>query len=153
MALTVRTEVGGAGNSYNSLAELNAELVDNRHDTAWQAATDGAKETAAISATDYMDGRYRIKTDCDMDKVKLVHVLLSQQALGGSLYVLPGTTANGTVTLDRRKVGPLEKETRYAGGTNGSFRSFPWIDALIAGCLVRATAMTAVTCDSSCRCC
>lgn len=61
MSLTVEdgTLVSGA-NSFVSLANADAYFLD-RHDDAWAAATDDAKERALILASDYMTQAWRLK--------------------------------------------------------------------------------------------
>lgn len=61
MAVTLTPEDGtitAGANSYVSLAEANA-YFDNRPDSDWTGATDDAKKTALIKATDYLLERFR----------------------------------------------------------------------------------------------
>jgi len=143
MPLTIRTIPEGDGNSYNSLAELDTELVDTRHETAWEVETDTRlKESAAIRAKDYLDARYRIREDCLIGKVKLAHALLSSYALAGSLVLEPESseTDTGQVVSESKSVGSLSKSVTYArtkrseAGASGLYRRFPIIDGILAGC-------------------
>jgi hypothetical protein len=61
MTLTIEdgTIVAGA-NSFVTLAEANA-YFSARHDSAWEAAEDTAKERALVLASDYMTQAWRLK--------------------------------------------------------------------------------------------
>lgn len=139
----------------NSLATLefaNAYFAE-RNVAAW-TGTDPQKQGWLIQATDYIEARWSGKwlgeeltedqalsfprTGIGWDDVVPPNILkacseYALRAIAGPLAPDPTVNASGqSVTADKKKVGPIETETRFAeGGSLTLLRPYPAADMLI----------------------
>ncbi|MEI4473569.1 DnaT-like ssDNA-binding protein [Frigidibacter sp. MR17.24] len=103
--------------------------------------TDEDKTAALFRGQSYIAGRFngRWKTDFENDaapdevKFAIVEAAMRELVSPGSL--LPDWSPAAQVKSQRRKVGPLERETEFATPTtaSGARPSFGMIDALLSG--------------------
>ena len=159
MAFTPEDGTGLA--AANSLATLDYAdaYFEERGVTAW-TGTDTVKEQALVRATDYMESRWgkrgRFRGQVQFpdtpqalsfprlyighdgavpDDIKRAVCEYALRTLDGTaLAPDPTTTVGAQVELVRKKVGPLETETRYANGGNPSavvLKPYPAADMLV----------------------
>lgn len=144
MALTVEDGTGlTTADSYVSVADADAYWSAYGDPSAWTSATTAAKETALRKATAYLDEWYGLRWrgiraeeyqrldwprihgyDPDQRLIPWAEVppavkdatsYLALEALSTDL--LPDLSTPGRVALERVKVGTLETETEYQGGS------------------------------------
>lgn len=161
MAFTVQdgtTPVAGA-NAYITEQEFKDYHNERGNDIASLAGGDIQK--AIIKATDYIDTKFRFKgtrvaagqstlwprldaLDCEGDEVTGIPSAIKDAtaeyafiASSQDLNPNPTRDASGTkVELTKRKVGPLETETRFVEGSTFSSPKYPVADNIIkASCL------------------
>lgn len=139
-------------NSYSSVADADAYFAD-RSNATWAALDEPKKESALISATDYMDLRYGDRY--------IGTPLTTTQALGwpreSALGPMPpqlaracneyavraavaplikedAGTASGYVTRKKTQAGPIVTDVSYGGGGSyvNQFKAIPSADILMA---------------------
>lgn len=157
MAFTVEDGTGVAdANAYITVAWANAYHAD-RGNTAWTGA-DALKEQAIVRATDYIEtrwtGQFRgtpefldplqplqwprlnaydangIAYEGIPDLLMRATAEYALRALSAALMPDP-EYAQGATTLVRKKIGPIETETRYAEVVNPIVHEYPLADRLL----------------------
>jgi hypothetical protein len=158
MAFTIEDGTGiEDANAYATVAFVDTYFSD-RGNTSW-TGTNSEKEYAIIEATDYIERRWgplfkgnkEFTSDplqalsfprlnlYDRDgllvegiptKLKQATAEYALRALAGTLYADPSSTDK--VTLTRKKIGPIEVETRYNENLVGAETpDYPMADALL----------------------
>lgn len=154
---------------YGTLTEHNTYWAAHDTPAAWTNATDAQKTTALLKASEYLDQRYRwigyrteetqvrawprisaydsdgfaIDDSAIPQVVKDAVSYLAARSLEGD-SLMPdeaATTLTGDVEAYRVKVGEIEEETRFAGGSarRRSMKSYPKVDHMLrAAGLVRS---------------
>lgn len=160
MSFVVEDGTGIAdANSYVAVAYANAYFLD-RANTSWAAATNSAKEVALVKATDYIELRFRDRWKGNLapeattlsfprqylydrrgelvtgipDDIKKAVTEYALRALSADLLPDPTDADSGQAikrTFD--KVGPIETEVEYEGGSARPdlIRPYPTADKLI----------------------
>lgn len=113
--------------------------------TDWTGA-DAVKTAAIRRGQDYIAGigNGRWATDWDNadapEAVKNAIIEAARRELVAPGSLAPDFVASRTVTREKKKVGPLEKETEYAGGASAASArpNIAIIDQLLAGLLAAA---------------
>ena len=136
-------------NSFASVAFADAYFAD-RGVTTW-AGPNADKQTALVRGTDYINSFFekRFKgvqlTDTQAlcfprDVAGALPTALLKATSEYALRALTGTqlapdlqtSASGQLVLEeRKKLGPLEKETKYSERTAATMRAYPAADALL----------------------
>lgn len=134
--------------SYTDLAVTIAEADAYALARAWTNWTGepAMKEAALRRGQDYIAQRFNARWSSDWandaapDLVKYAIIEAARRELVAPGSVAPDFVASKTITREKKKVGPLEKELEYAGATNaGSVRPvIAAIDNLLAGLLKAA---------------
>lgn len=162
MALTVEDGTGLAGaDSYNTVAEIDAYNLAHGNDPKWSGQTLQQKEEKARLATQGLDNEYSLRVlgtaklstqallfprrgiedpidgylvdeDSVPQKWKDAHAELSIEfARGLTLHAAQSDVT--TVLEERKKLGPMEKVTKYAGGKAATaVGDFPRIERMVS---------------------
>jgi len=158
MAFTVEDGTGVAGaNAYTAVADVDAYWLDRANST-WAAAETAAKQAAIITATDYIELRFRKRflgyrefeaqplsfprlnlydNDGELiegipDRLKYAVAEYALRALSAALLPDPTFDDRGLkVKSKREKVGPIEEETTYEGGI-AIYRPYPSADLYLS---------------------
>lgn len=154
MAFVVEDGTGKEdANSYGSVAGADAYFAE-RGVTAW-TGSDTVKQQNLIKATDYIDTRFSQKfkgyvlypdtpqalafprTAFDGMPTALLKATYEYALRSLTNPLAPDpvvSSVGGAVKREKKKVGPLERETEYVEGTTSvmMFKPYPMADALIA---------------------
>ena len=143
--------------AYVSVSFVDTYNDSYKNDSTWSASSTAAKERAIRSATAWLDARYNkvwsgyvgvasqplswpryMATDAngwtiDSNSIplKLQQACAEAAIRAVSDSLLADVATPGSVTLVRKKIGPLETETRYSGASQSV--SYPYIDQLLTG--------------------
>ncbi len=144
-------------NAYVAVADADSYFTD-RANTTWSAASNSAKEAALIKATDYVDARFGqrfrgVKLESDQslyfprdelydnegNEVEGIPTPFKNavceyaiRALSADLWNEPYRDPKGRIVVERKQVGPIEKDTRYAFNRDVSeIKPVPGADRLI----------------------
>ena len=163
MAITVEDGTGLAeANAYISVADADSyHAARGRSD--WQEHLSGAKESAIVRATDYLDSVYRRRFVgtrgsstqslewprsgvCDENGSVIANVPtdianataeLARAMLSVDLAPLPSDTPEGAVVMKREKLGPIEEETQYVNGYSpAKVKGYPFVTAMLGRWIV-----------------
>ena len=159
MAFTVEDGTGITdANAYIAVADADSYFTDRGGVAAWTAALTAAKQAAIIRSTDYIEARFgqrflgtKLTTtqglsfprddlyDRDgegidgMPRPFLDAVCeYAVRALSADLWNEPDRDPKGRIVVERKKVGPIEKDIRYAFNRDVSqIKPVPGADRLI----------------------
>ena len=152
MALIVEDGTGlSTAESYISVADADTYIAAYKGaDTAWDAATDSAKEIAARQATQYLDGAYNWKGEIyssgqaldwprnyiynDRGLMEVGIPTKLEQATAEIMFLIVGGTSI-SINIDKAKQTKREKvdviEVEYESGASNQ-PSFPIVNRLLA---------------------
>lgn len=152
MVLTVEDGTGlAAADAYVSEADADAYVAAYQPEgfAAWDAALSAAKEVAIRKATQYLDATYvhrwrgarilpstqaldwprrYVYTEGALLSSSVLPVLLVQATVEAAVRMISGdlvvdeAAATTGIASERKKLGPLEKETRYLGTKSTQLR-------------------------------
>lgn len=140
-------------NSYASVAEFDAYVADRGIDVSLLGTTQ-IKQQKLVQATGYIDLSNRFKGfklvttqalqfprtslyDCDGTlvasdaipaNVKYAAIEYAVRAATADLFAIPANDEFGVLTAKRVKVGPIEREFGYTGGSQASVNKYPPAD-------------------------
>lgn len=152
-------------NAYVSVADADAYFADRGEPTAWAGASTTEKEQAIVKATDYIEKRFSrrfvgVKGSSDQalswprdnaydaddylladDEVPtaLADATAEYANRAISAALIPDPTVNvdtaGQIVREKKKVGPLEKETEYRG-SGGDLPAYLHAELMLDGLLI-----------------